>query len=266
MSLAAWKKKLAFQTRPATIAYQVRATRKIYARLGPWLRKYRGGLPVGVFTAFMQYESNGKMSAPGDQYLGEVGYYQITKTTPGRWGLPAKSRFDPETNVFLGGMEYNEEAARYSLLYPQIRLGTPDNWKIARLVFAVGRGGTKRLINGARKMKPLVPGNVYGSIIDYVDKVGGIDLGRGQPAAKVWFRVHMVPVAYSVGQRAIPGYAERPRLLPPQPGVVNYSVSAPIRAIMLPAIAVNRHAGSGFLPVVVGATALGLLIAATKGR
>ena len=131
------------------------------------------------------------------------------------------------------------------------------------MVFAIGRGGTKLLL---RRARPLVPGNVYGSLLEYINKVGGVDLGRGQPAGKVWFRVHMVPVAWSVGLKAIPGKPGKPRLLPTPPGVDSYSISAPIRAKMLPPIFIQESGGSKIWPVVVGAAAVIVIVKTIKGR
>lgn len=260
MSLDSWKKKLAYQVSPRVVRGNVAAVRRSYKRYSRWINLYRGGLPAGVFTTFAYKESNWKMDAPGDDYLGEVGFFQITKTLPPHFGIPAKARFDPESNVFLGGLEYNEEAAKFALLYPEIQLGTADSWKIARLVFAVGRGGTKALLNRA---KPLKRGDVYGSLLKYIDKTGGLDLGRGQPAAKVWFRVHMAPVDYAIGIKALPESGPgMPRLLPLPPEISSYKIAPKIKVAMLrPSIERQPDielVGSGGVVLAAGLAALGL--------
>jgi hypothetical protein len=223
--VATWQEQLAAQK--AQIPSRVAAAKRVYTKLRPWLDRYHGGLPVGVFAAWAQYESNGQMDAPGDEYLGEVGYFQITSTTPDRFGMPADSRYDPQANVFLGGAEYNYEAARFYALYPNlIELGTEDSWLIARLAFAVGVGGTKALINASSPSR----GRVWSSVRDYVDRTGGMDLGRGQPAGKVWFRVHMCKVSWDVGMTAIPDVVDWPRATPAPPGYT-YTLPAQITAV-----------------------------------
>lgn len=224
--MATWQEQLASQR--AQIPQRIQSVRRVYDELKPWLTRYKGGLPVGVFAAFAQYESNGQMDAPGDMLLGEVGYFQITSTTPGRFGLPADSRYDPETNVFLGGAEYNYEVARFYGYYPDlIQPGTVDSWLIARLVFAVGVGGTRMLIDqsGANRR-----GHVWEAVRDYVDRVGGIDLGLGQPAGKVWFRVHMCRVAWDVGMEALPDTVGWPEATPAPPSG-QYTLPAQIEAV-----------------------------------
>lgn len=268
MSLANWKKQFAKQTRASTLKWQIAGTRRVYKKLGRWLDIYRGGLPVGVFAAFAQYESNGRMDAPGDKYLGEIGYFQITKTLPKRFGINPELRKDPQTNVFLGGLEYNYEAARFANLYPEVIPGSKDAWLLARLAFAVGVGGTKRILNLTKRSKGLIKGNVYGSVIEYIDRVGGIDLGRGQPAGKVWFRVRMVPVAWSVGMRAIPGKPGLPRMLPTPPRVSSYYVKPEsVRRRMQTAVTVNsQKKGIGLGGLLLGLGVGALVLSQMKGN
>lgn len=224
--MATWQEQLAAQR--AQIDSRVAAARRVYRQLGPWLDRYHGGLPVGVFAAFAQYESDGRMDAPGDPSLGEVGYFQITSTTPGRFGLPAESRYDPETNVFLGGLEYNDEAARFAAMYPGlVEPGSVDSWKIARLAFAVGVGGTKLLIHNA---KPTERGNVYGALREYINRTNGIWLDTQSPTT-VALRVHMVDVAWDVGMRAIGGTVGWPQKIPAPPNVT-YKLSPSTLAVM----------------------------------
>lgn len=175
---------------------EVERTRAVLDRLGPLLRRYHGGMPVGFLAAIATFESGGKMSSRGDATLGEVGIFQITRTFPPKVGLSADSRFDEETNVFLGCIEYQIEALQMHLAAPAISMATADNWKLARLAFAIGSGGTKKLLekSGARSYKQLV---------DFMDQTGGVPLGR-QSAGKVWFRVKIIDVLWDIGMIAQP--------------------------------------------------------------
>jgi hypothetical protein len=170
----------------------------VYDRLAPLLNKYRGGMPAGFLAAIASFESGGKMSSTGDAALGEIGIFQITRTFPKKVGLPAESRRDKETNVFLGGIEYQIMAVRMHLASPVIPLGTADNWKLARLAFAVGEGGTRKLLrlSGARS---------YAELASFVTRAGGVPLGR-QSAGKVWFRVQVIEVLWAIGQLVKPSF------------------------------------------------------------
>lgn len=153
-------------------------------------------MPVGFLAAIASFESGGKMSSRGDSSLGEVGIFQITRSFPPKVGLSAEARFNEEANVFLGCLEYQMMAVEMWLAQPSISMGTPDSWKLARLAFAIGAGGTRTLLrkSGARS---------YQELVEYVDNQGGVSLGR-QSASKVWFRVHVIDVLWRVGQLARP--------------------------------------------------------------
>jgi hypothetical protein len=177
----------------ASIPRSVERARAVYQRLSPLLNRYSGGMPPGFMAAIAEFESGGKMSSTGDSTLGEVGIFQITRTFPSKVGLPAESRHQEENNVFFGGIEYQIMAAEMFLANPRIPMGTPDNWKLARLAFAVGKGGTKKLLEQSGA-------NSWAELIRYIDKTGGISLGR-QSAGKVWFRVHVIDVLWTVGMQ-----------------------------------------------------------------
>lgn len=173
-----------------------------YARWRPQIQKYRGGMPAGFMAAIAQWESGGSMASSGDPDLGEYGFFQITASTPPQFGLGAELRKNPEGNIFLAGLEYQVEAKRLALRYPGlVREGTRDQWMLARLVFAIGGGGTRKLIDGA---KPQIPGKVYDALLAYVDATGGVPLGS-QSAGKVWLRVHIVPLTWQIGELVMPG-------------------------------------------------------------
>jgi hypothetical protein len=194
----------------ADIPRNAERARAVYSRLRPLLERYNGGMPAGFMAAIASFESGGKMSSTGDSTLGEVGIFQITKSFPGKVGLPADSRFNEEVNVFLGGIEYQIMAVEMHLANPRIRLGTPDNWKLARLAFAIGAPGTKKLLeqSGASSWPELVR---------WVDAQGGVALGR-QSAGKVWFRVHVIDVLWQIGLRVKPIiHAQAPVRVPNSP-------------------------------------------------
>lgn len=192
----------------------------VYDRLSPLLNKFHGGMPVGFLAAIASFESGGKMSSRGDSQLGEVGIFQITSSFPGKVGLPAASRFIEEVNVFLGCLEYQIMAIEMWLANPKIPLGTADSWKLARLAFAIGAGGTRTLLSksGARS---------YAELTDYVDRVGGVALGR-QSASKVWFRVNIINVLWDVGQRVVPPIFIGAPVKIPNPSIGSYTLPSSV--------------------------------------
>lgn len=207
MVSAEYRSKL--QQQENEIPQRAARARSVLGNLSPWLFKYHGGMPVGFLAAIASFESGGKMSSRGDYSLGEVGIFQITESFPPHVGLPASSRYDAETNVFLGCLEYQIEAVRMWLARPSIPLATADNWKLARLAFSIGPNGTKKLLqlSGARN---------YRDLMRYVDSVGGVALGR-QSAGKVWFRVHVIDVLWKIGEQTFPVQIGAPVQLPTPP-------------------------------------------------
>ncbi len=191
-----YKSKLNRQIRD--IPKNAERARGVYDRLSPLLNKYRGGMSAGFLAAIASFESGGKMSSRGDATLGEVGIFQITRNFPSKVGLPANSRFDEATNIFLGCIEYQMMAIQMWLSNPRISLGTVDNWKLARLAFAIGAGGTRKLLSRSNATS-------YAELVEYVDRVGGVSLGR-QSAGKIWFRVRVIDVLWDVGQLAKPSF------------------------------------------------------------
>lgn len=194
--------------------------RDVYDRLAPLLDRYHGGMPVGFLAAIASFESGGKMSSRGDASLGEVGIFQITRSFPPKVGLPADSRFTEAVNVFLGCLEYQMMAVEMWLANPRIGLGTPDNWKLARLAFAIGAGGTRKLLASSGASS-------YAGLADYVDRVGGVPLGR-QSAGKVWFRVHVINVLWEVGNLARPIFSVGAPVKIPNPPTGSYTLPASI--------------------------------------
>lgn len=230
----------------ADIPKNVERARAVYDNLRPHLERYKGGMPSGFLAAIANFESGGKMSSRGDAALGEVGIFQITQSFPAKVGLPAKSRFDEETNIFLGGIEYQIMAVEMYLANPRIALGTPDSWKLARLAFAVGPGGTKKLMK-------LSSARSWSDLVSYVDAEGGVPLGR-QSAGKVWFRVHVIDVLWDIGMKVKPVLLTRSPVLIPNSPAGAYKVPDHVAPYIPPA-------WRG--PVLVAGTA-GLLFAVSK--
>lgn len=197
--------------------------RAVYDRLAPLLNRYRGGMPAGFLAAIASFESGGKMSSTGDPSLGEVGIFQITSSFPPKVGLPAGSRHDEETNVFLGCLEYQIMAIKMFFAQPAIRLGSESNWKLARLAFSVGESGTRKLLeqSGATSW----PG-----LLRYLDRAGGVSLGQ-QSAGKVWFRAHVIDVLWDIGMRVVPSFAGAPVKIPNPPAGA-YTVPGDIAAYL----------------------------------
>lgn len=201
----------------ASVPSRIAQAKTLWKTWGPWIQKYRGGFPAGYAIAAMQWESGGNMNAAGDASLGEVGVFQVTASFPPTIGMPAASRYDAETNVFLGLTDYQVEAARFASQIPELELGTPDSWKLARLGFAVGHAGTLALVAQARALGLVRKGYVYGAVKDGVDRAGGIALGS-QSADKVWYRVHTTELVWIIGQGVVAGAGDVPRLPPAPPG------------------------------------------------
>lgn len=183
-----------------------------------WINKYRGGMPAGWMASIMLHESGGNFDAPGDPSLGEVGYYQVAEYVPGLFGLDADARLDPESNVAIASLEYALEAALWKIAFPDaVKLGTGDSWRLARLAFAVGRGGSHQLAQAAQVAQGgLTPGDVYGDLVKYVLATGGTALGT-QSAAKVAQRVVDIGRQWSVGEDAAGGMVGPPTYIPDPP-------------------------------------------------
>lgn len=195
-------------------AYAARA-RAIYLALKAPLLRYHGGMPAGAMAAIAELESGGRMDAPGDPDLGEAGYFQITSSFPTSVGVDPAVRLNPEGNVFLAGLEYQIEAVRMARANSVVVPGTLDSWKLARLAFAVGSAGTRKLLAAAR---PAIAGQAFAGIVRWADATGAVALSSGQPAGKVWFRIKMTELAFRAGALVSP-YFGAPEKIPAPTGI-----------------------------------------------
>ncbi len=199
----------------AEMSSDARQVKALLGKYGPWINKYRGGLPAAWMGMIMLWESGGNPTLVGDASLGEYGFFQIASYVPPLFGLPISARTDPESNIAIASLEYSMEAIKWFLRYPNlVQLGTADAWKLARLSFAVGRSGSYQLADAA---KVHTPGHVFDDIKNYVAAHGGMQLGS-QLADKVWFRVMNIDVQWKIAEMAnggplSPGAPE----LPPNP-------------------------------------------------
>lgn len=221
----------------------------LLGQFGPWIDKYRGGVPRGFAAAVMYWESNGDFGAVGDAALGEVGYYQIAEYLPKTFGMPASARLDPQTNVFLGMLEYQYDAARWAAQFPTyVRLGTDDSYKLARLSFAIGMGGAMTLAKRAIAAGDVYPGQLYAGIAQNVAREGGVALGT-QSADKIWYRVLAIQPQWEIGQAVAWSPAGMPTRVPPPPGVT-YTIPQPyavlfvdpLPVVFMAALAVGAYA------------------------
>ena len=223
--------------RLATSSYQdkvAKSARALLDKYGPWIDKYRGGVPRGWAAAIMYWESNGNFGAPGDASLGEVGFYQVATHTPVTFGMPASSRMDPETNVFLGLLEYQYDAARWKATFPTyVRLATDDSYKLARLSFAIGWGGATSLAKQAIASGDASVGALYEGIANYVARTGGVALGS-QSAEKVWFRVLSIRFQWEIGRKVAWSPSGPPEKVKPPPGV-SYTIPLPYSVLFVDA-------------------------------
>ena len=236
-----------YQTELTQIDSRTKGAKRFLDQRGAWLRRYRGGLPTGFFAAIAQWESGGRMLA-GDVSQGEYGFFQITSSTETTFGLPDGFRTQPENNIFLAGLEYNVEAKRLALRYPFVRDGSRDQWMLARLVFAVGRGGTYKLIDNAVAGGHMT-GAPYDGVAAYVNAVGGIKLG-GQPPGKVWFRTNVIPLVWEIGKQT-EASLYGPPVRPPAPAGVTYQLPADVR---------DRLKSEGAVLVAMAAIAISLVL------
>lgn len=230
----------------------VARAKAIYDQLGVWIDKYRGGLPAGWVTAIIQHESGGNFGAPGDPTLGEAGYMQVAAYVPGQFGLPPEARFDPESNIAIGCLEYELEAVLWLMAFPEAILGTDDSWKLARLAFAVGRGGSHQLASLAKQAQGgLTTGDVYHDIVKWVAASGGVPLGS-QSASKVAARVIDIDRQWAIGQAVSAGISGPPMLIP-DPPAGPYTIPAEAEPFFAEPL-------SGTLLIVLGGLALGYLL------
>ena len=194
----------------------VARTRALLDQYGAWIDRYHGGLPQGWMASIMLHESGGNFASPGDPTLGEVGFFQIAAYVPPLFGYDPSVRTDPETNVALAVLEYDLEAVLWSLEVPQVHLGTDDSWKLARLTFAIGRGGSRQLASLAFASGGLADGDVFGSIARYIAAYGGVALGS-QSAQTVAKRVLDIDRQWAIGKAAGGGVSGPPVLIPDPP-------------------------------------------------
>lgn len=217
---AEWRSKI------ASVPSRAKRVRELKSQYGALVEKYKGGLPLGFALASMQWESDGRMSAPGDPTLGEVGVYQVSGNMPATIGVAPSVRLTLEGNVFLGLFDYNLEAVQFALEYPGlVQLGTPDSWKLSRLGFAIGHNGTRSLIAAAGEH--VRRGNVYGGIKDWVESRGGqaITVSASQDAGKVGYRVRGIDLVWQIGEESGVGMSYGWPQLTPAPAGVHYRVS-----------------------------------------
>lgn len=207
-----------------TFDADVASARAIYDKLGPWIDRYHGGVPAGFIAAAILHESGGNFGAAGDVSLGEIGYLQVAAYVPPLFGYDASARADPESNIAIGVLEYEYEAVLWHLTFPQVRLGTDDSWKLARLAFAVGRGGSHQLATLARGAMGLTDGDVYHDIVRYVMATGGVPLGS-QSASKVAQRVVDIDRQWAIGQ-AVSAEPSGPPMYIPDPPAGPYTIPA----------------------------------------
>lgn len=200
----------------ASIASTIKDTQRVLAKFGSWFEKYRGGMPLHWMSLICAWESGGTPNLVGDPSLGEYGLFQVAANVPTQFGLPPEARMDPESNIAIASLEYACEAVRWKIRYPNlIELDSDDIWKLARLSFAIGRGGSYGLASRANVSSV---GDVYGDIRRWVAENGGVPLGS-QSADQVWFRVLSIDLQWNIagaaaGHRLVSG---PPTLIPAPP-------------------------------------------------
>lgn len=239
----------ALEAKQRALPSLIRTANDVYARYGTLINRYRGGMPPGLLAAIIVLESSGNPNAVGDSSLGERGLLQVATQTAIDFGVSPSVRLSAEGNIALGSLEYNVEAARLSLRYPQIIPGTLDQYLCARGVFVFGRAGMRKLLDNAQ---PLRAGHAFDSVLSYLDRTGGIALG-GSSAEKVWYRAHMIALTKQIGQATGSMWASRP-VVPPAPVGVVWRIPADVKeALKVSYLPMILFAGALFALVRMGA-------------
>lgn len=219
---------VALANKKAAASSTLASAKKFYAKYGPWVDKYHGGLPVGFMCATAALESNGQMVA-GDPSYGEFGFFQVAAHTEEIYGVRKDLRKTPEGNIFLAGLEYNVEAKRLQLKYPNLIIdGTKDQWLLARLVFVFGNHGVDVCIQRAAEHGSVTRGAVFNGIVRWADETGAVKIG-GSVAEKIWYRIRMLnDVNWPVGTAVTSQHIGVPHL-PPAPGGVRFTLPKDVR-------------------------------------
>ena len=209
------------------MAVTLKCAKNCHDKIGRLLDKYHGGMPTGFLAAIACHESSCNMGSSGDASLGEIGIFQVTNSFPRKVSVNPTVRHSTEGNIFLGCLEYNYWAAQVVLDFPNlVSNGSVDQWLLARLIFAIGYGGTRSVMRAANPR----PGNVYNQLIAWANRTGGISAGS-QSAAKVKARILAVPVQWEIGQQIAPTlFLTGPK----KPiGFVPFTLPGPIADVML---------------------------------
>lgn len=206
---------------------EVDDVKAIYQKFKPWLVRYHGGMPVGFLASIIKHESGGRQDSRGDPVLGEVGIFQIENSFPDKIGVSRDLRYDAETNVWMGCLEYQIRAVEMFLHFPHlIVLGTEDSWKLARSSFAIGAGGTKTLIKNATEGRLTYRNSSFAAIRRYVNQTGGLSLGS-QSAGKVQARVNAIDEQWANGVKVAGSFYGAPEKVP-GPNRIAYSLPASV--------------------------------------
>lgn len=194
---------------------QVDAAR-VYATYRPYIDRFHGGMPVGFLAAIFAHESSGNPYATGSPSLGEYGLGQVTENFPRTVGVDPDVRKTPEGNVFLSALEYQIEAERLAIRYPNLIVrGSADQWKMSRLVFALGIGAVTKLM---MLVRPTERGNVYGQIRTYVNTHPGTTVS-GYASTTVLSRISSVQSLWDEGAKVAPSNVGLPEAIPAPSGI-----------------------------------------------
>jgi hypothetical protein len=205
-------------------------------------------MPSAVMATIAMKESSGRMVA-GDPSLGEFGFFQITSSFPSSVGVNPAVRTTEEGNVFLAGLEYNIEAARLKVRYPNLIVsGSTDQWMLSRATFALGIGAVKNLIN---LVAPSRPGKMFADILAFADAHPDVSVS-GYEAGKVWYRLKSIPLLWDAASR-IGSVTPGPPVAPPSPVGISYTIPKDVKSILLPQLVMAGFGGNLLLPLGVGA-------------
>ncbi len=189
----------------------------IYKKWKSLIDRYHGGMPKAMVAIRMKVESNGTM----DMTLGSdtaIGLLSVTETQEARFGVPDKTRYTPEGNVFLACLRNNVDTALFMKKYPGLAKSFSDAYVFGgSLISSIGVGACDYLFKRS-------PKNVtFKQFSDWVQTASLPESGPwgSQSLDKIRYRVQAAWIMNEAGKvmeskYGVSNYASKP-VIPPLP-------------------------------------------------